>query len=82
VCSGNSGLAGVLGVSLPLQSEAPFYGGLVDKAGGDAYHIIDIQEDVGMNFHGQGDEDVERGLRLEERDRSLKDGWAQSVGHQ
>jgi hypothetical protein len=82
VCSGNSGLAGVLGVSLPLQSEVPFSGGLVEKARGDAYHIIDIQEDVGMNFHGQGDEDVDRGMRLEGRDRALKHDWVQSVGHQ
>jgi hypothetical protein len=82
MCSGSSGLAGVLGVSLALQSEAPFSGGLVDKAKGDAFHIIDIQEDVGMNFHGQGDEDVETGMRLEGRDRSLKQDWVQREGYQ
>jgi hypothetical protein len=82
LCSGNSGLAGVLGVSLPLQTKPPFSGGLVDKARGDAFHIINIQEDVGMNFHGQGDEDVEREMKLEGRDRSLKLDWVQSVGHQ
>jgi hypothetical protein len=69
VGSGDSGLGGVLGVSVPLRSEIPFSGGMVDKNRGDAYHIIDILEDVGMVFHGVGDEDVLRSMRMEERDR-------------
>jgi hypothetical protein len=30
----------------------------------DAYHIIDIQEDLGINFRGEGDEEVEIGMRF------------------
>jgi hypothetical protein len=82
VGSGNSGLGGVLGVSLPLRSEIPFSGGLVDKDRGDAYHIIDIQEDVGMVFHGQGDDDVLRSMRMEDMDKLTKLDSVQGNGSQ
>jgi hypothetical protein len=49
---------------------------------GDAHHIIDIQEDVGLNFKGVGEEDVERSMRFERRDRHLKNKWVQGEGYQ
>jgi hypothetical protein len=56
-------------------------GTMVDKDRGDAQHIIDIQEDLGMTFKGQGDEDVRRCMRSEERDRQKKNDWVQGDGH-
>jgi hypothetical protein len=55
---------------------------VVDKATGDAQHIIDIQEDIGMNFKGNNDEDVKRSVMHEERDRELKMKWVQGEGYQ
>jgi hypothetical protein len=49
---------------------------------GDAHHIIDIQEDVGLNFKGVGEEHVERSMRFERRDRHLKNKWVQGEGYQ
>jgi hypothetical protein len=80
--SGNSGLGGVLGVSLPLRSEVPFSGGMVDKDRGDAHHVIDILEDIGIVFHGQGDDDVVRSMRMEGRDRLTKSDLVQGNGLQ
>jgi hypothetical protein len=60
----NSGLNELLGVA-PLES-------VVDKDRGDAFHIIDIQEDIGMKFNGEGEEDVVRCMELEVRDREVK----------
>ncbi|KAK2420327.1 uridine kinase protein [Trifolium repens] len=50
---------------------------LVDKDTGDAHHIIDIQEDIGMKFNGRGDEDVVRSVKHEVRDRQMKMNWEQ-----
>jgi hypothetical protein len=56
--SGVSGLGDLLAISTVPANEVPLCGAGVDKERGDAYHLIDIQEDVGLNFKGVGDEDV------------------------
>ncbi|WJX64337.1 hypothetical protein P8452_49133 [Trifolium repens] len=80
--AGNLGLGVLLSDSLASVSELPFHGAMVDKERGDVHHVIDIQEDIGMNFKGEGDEDVERSLRFERRDRQLKNDWVQGEGYQ
>jgi hypothetical protein len=55
-------------------------GGVVAKDRGDAFHVIDIQENIGMNFRGEGDEDVVRGMMYESRDRHKKEDWVQGNG--
>jgi hypothetical protein len=54
----------------------------VNKDRGDAFRVIDIQKDIGMNFKGEGDEDVERSMRYEGRDREKKCDWVQGNGNQ
>jgi hypothetical protein len=49
----------------------------VDRGREEAYHIIDIQEKLGMNFKGVGDEDVARIMAYEERDCREKLDWEQ-----
>ncbi|GAU48812.1 hypothetical protein TSUD_406450 [Trifolium subterraneum] len=64
------------GEQLPLAPGVSIPGTLVDKERGDAHHIIDIQEDLGMNFHGEGDEDVVRsmgGLGSRVKRRKIRD---------
>jgi hypothetical protein len=77
-----SGLEDLLGDAGPELHASPVSGGLVDKDRGDAYHIIDIQEDIGMNFKGVGEEDVDRGVWYEGRDRKLKNDCVLDQGHQ
>jgi hypothetical protein len=48
---------------------------VLDRETTEAHHIIDILEDLGMNFNGAGDEDVRRVKDLEERDRTEKAVW-------
>jgi hypothetical protein len=51
----------------------------VDK---DTGEDVDIQEDIGMNFKGNGEEDVVRSVRLEVRDREKKLNWVQGHSYQ
>ncbi|MCI62570.1 hypothetical protein A2U01_0083827, partial [Trifolium medium] len=58
-----------------------------DAGGGDrdrslAHHIIDIQEDLGINFRGAEDEAVNRIMEYEERDRLEKLIWEQGQVNQ
>jgi hypothetical protein len=80
--SGTSGLGVLLVDSLASEIELSNQGVMFDIEIGDVHHIIDIQEDIGMNFKGKGDEDVERSLRHERRDRQLKNDWVQGEGYQ
>ncbi|MCI12631.1 hypothetical protein A2U01_0033736, partial [Trifolium medium] len=57
-------------------------GGFTDKDRGEAYHVIDIPEDLGMNFKGEGEEDVVRSMKLEGRDKHKKLDWVQGHGNQ
>jgi hypothetical protein len=50
-------------------------GVMVDKDRGDAQHVIDIQEELGVNFNGGMNDEVERCIRMEQRDRDLKNEW-------
>jgi hypothetical protein len=79
--AGGSGLGDYLGRQRMSGMAGLVTGTMVDKDRGDAQHIIDIQEDLGMTFKGQGDEDVRRCMRSEERDRQKKNDWVQGDGH-
>jgi hypothetical protein len=54
----------------------------VDKETSDAHHIIEIQEEIGMNFIGATEEMVKRVMEMEERDRKEKLVWEQEQGYQ
>jgi hypothetical protein len=75
----DSGLAELMGDAISLTDLPHNPRTLVDKDTGDAHHIIDIQEDIGMMFKG-GKEDVVRCVRMEGRDRELKSNWEQRQG--
>jgi hypothetical protein len=47
-----------------------------------AHHVIDILEEVGMNFNGSREENVRRMVEAEERDRAKLLEWEQNIGHQ
>jgi hypothetical protein len=47
-----------------------------------AHHVIDILEEVGMNFNGSREENVKRVAEAEERDRAKLLAWEQNIGHQ
>jgi hypothetical protein len=79
---GDSGLAELMGNPIPISSNQRKSLELVDKDTGDAHHIIDIQEDIGMKFNGRGDEDVVRSVKHEVRDRQMKMNWEQGNGYQ
>jgi hypothetical protein len=51
--------------------------GRVDRDSTQTHHIIDILEDVGMHFKGAREEDVNRIIELEKRDRSELVAWEQ-----
>jgi hypothetical protein len=55
---------------------------MVEKDRGDAHHIIDIQEDLGLTFRDAVEENVERCMKMEQRDRLLKNDWEHSNGYQ
>jgi hypothetical protein len=57
-------------------------GGMVDRNRAEAHHIIDIQEDLGIKFKGVGEEDVDRIMNCEVRDRIEKEDWEQQQGYQ
>jgi hypothetical protein len=78
----SSGLVDLLDDTLPICSNTQVIGGLVNKDRGDAFRVIDIQKDIGMNFKGEGDEDVERSMRYEGMDREKKCDWVQGNGNQ
>jgi hypothetical protein len=71
-----------MGNPIPISSNQRKSLELVDKDTGDAHHIIDIQEDIGMKFNGRGDEDVVRSVKHEVRDRQMKMNWEQGNGYQ
>jgi hypothetical protein len=79
---GRSGLGDILGTEPVLNYAVPIGEALVSKARGDAQHVIDIQEDVGMNFKGVGEEDVVRSMIYEERDRQKKVDLVNGNGYQ
>jgi hypothetical protein len=54
----------------------------VDRDSCEAYHIIDIQDDLGMNFNGQKEAVATRLIAFEERDRCEKSDWEQKMGDQ
>jgi hypothetical protein len=75
----DSGLCELLGESRatsPVRNQLTI---LVDK---DTGEDVDIQEDIGMNFKGNGEEDVVRSVRLEVRDREKKLNWVQGHSYQ
>jgi hypothetical protein len=78
----NSGLGDLLGAEADANYVMTTHGVMVDKERGDAQHVIDIQEDLGMTFKGQGDEEVERCVAYEERDRKMKNDLVHSHGYQ
>jgi hypothetical protein len=80
--NGSSGVAGLMAEVIPGTGEDTVADWMVEKERGDAYHIIDIQEGLGINFMGVGGEEVERCMKLEQRDRDLKNNWVQSNGYQ
>ncbi|MCI09716.1 hypothetical protein A2U01_0030805, partial [Trifolium medium] len=73
---GGSGVAAILGdESQNKRGSISSAGGSVDKDRCEAYHIIDIQDDLGLNFGGQEDDDAKRIMEFEERDRCEKLVW-------
>jgi hypothetical protein len=80
--NGSSGVAGLMAEVIPGTGEDTVADWMVEKERGDAYHIIDIQEGLGINFMGVGGEEVERCMKLEQKDRDLKNNWVQSNGYQ
>ncbi|WJX71021.1 hypothetical protein P8452_55061 [Trifolium repens] len=77
-----SGLNELMGGESNQRPDDQSTGVVVSKDRGDACHIIDIQEDIGMNFKGEGDEDVIRCMNYEERDRVEKMAQVQNQGFQ
>jgi hypothetical protein len=84
VCRGGgmevSGVAEIIGPQVNGLIGDSVSDWLVDKETGDAHHIIDIQEDIGMKFNGVDNEDVVRSVGMEGRDRELKLKWEQGHG--
>jgi hypothetical protein len=79
---GNSGLSGLLGNLDMVTSNVVNEGIMVDKERGDAQHIIDIQDDLGIHFKGDINDEVERCMRMEQRDRLLKNERVQGNSYQ
>jgi hypothetical protein len=80
--NGNSGLAMLIGEQGNLNNGDTVSDWMVEKERGDAHHIIDIQEELGVTFGGEVEENVEKCMKMEQRDRMLKNGWEQSNGYQ
>jgi hypothetical protein len=73
---GGSGVNQLMGTSSHIRFDSPVsVGGSADRILEQAHHIIDIQEDLGMNFHGVEGEDVNRLVEFERRDRAAKVRW-------
>jgi hypothetical protein len=79
---GNSGLCGLLGNNLLESTSVSTAGVMVDKDRGDAQHVIDIQEELGVKFLGDINDEVVRCMRMEQRDRLLKNDWVHGNGYQ
>ncbi|MCH89544.1 hypothetical protein A2U01_0010443 [Trifolium medium] len=80
---GGSGVAAILGdESQNKRGLISSAGGSVDKDRCEAFHIIDIQDDLGLNFGGQEDDAAKRIMEFEERDRCEKLVWEQQQGYQ
>ncbi|MCH88726.1 reverse transcriptase, partial [Trifolium medium] len=68
VLSGGASDVGSQEVPSQVRGESVRAGGqVVDRDTSEAYHIIDIQEDLGMTFKGVGNEDVTRVKEFERR---------------
>jgi hypothetical protein len=84
-CRGGAEVSGLNDLIVDDNNQRPGVhsrGMVVNKDRGDAFHVIDIQEDIGMNFKGVGDEDVIRSMQYEERDRVKKMNQVQNQGSQ
>jgi hypothetical protein len=57
-------------------------GGEAERRRSQAHHIIDILEDVGMNFKGNGEDNVSRIMECEVRDCRELMAWDQRQDHQ
>jgi hypothetical protein len=68
--------------NLRSVSSPNLMGQAVDRETTEAEHIIDILDDLGMNFKGVGDEDVRRVKEFEDRDRMEKSAWEQNNSNQ
>jgi hypothetical protein len=66
----------------PVDSIADKAVVVVDGETAEAHHIIDILDDLGMKFKGDGDEDVRRMKEFEERDCLEKSAWEQNQSDQ
>jgi hypothetical protein len=53
-----------------------------DRRRSQAHHVIDILEDVGMNFKGDGEANVKKLMEFEVRDRNELVAWEQGQTHQ
>jgi hypothetical protein len=53
-----------------------------DRRRCEAYHVIDILEEVGMNFKGDVDDNVNRIMDFEARDKCELVAWEQGQDHQ
>jgi hypothetical protein len=86
VCRGGgmevSGVAEIIGPQVNGLIGDSVSDWLVDKETGDAHHIIDIQEDLGVTFGGELEDKVARCLKMEQRDRFMKNDLGQSNGYQ
>jgi hypothetical protein len=78
----DSGVAGLLGNNSCGSVSSHASSKTRDKEYSDAHHIIDIQEELGMNFVGSKDEMVRMVVELESRDRKEKLDWEQEQSYQ
>jgi hypothetical protein len=75
---GGSGLRGQEGVVMNLrETSSCSSGGSVDRDRNQAQHVIDILEDVGMQFNGEGEGVIKKIMEFEERDRGELSDWEQ-----
>ncbi|WJX93864.1 hypothetical protein P8452_75346 [Trifolium repens] len=80
--NGSSGLAVLIREQMVINNGDTVSDWMVEKDRGDAHHIIDIQEDLGLTFRDAVEENVERCMKMEQRDRLLKNDWEHSNGYQ
>jgi hypothetical protein len=78
----NLGLADFIGQQVTHVNGDSVSDWMVDKETGDAHHIIDIQEDLGVTFGGDMEDKVDRFMKMEQRDRLMKNDWGHSNGYQ
>jgi hypothetical protein len=80
ICS--SGVGELIGDPNPVGTEGFSNGWMVDKDRGDAQHVIDIQDDLGVTFKEDGEATIQRCMKMEQRDRKLKSDWVLGNGDQ